>query len=126
MTLKNYLSVMGGLTAVLWGLFIAVMFLINPENTNWLGFLLFYLSLFLALAGIIAILGFLIRFKVKGQALILHSVKTAFRQSFLFAFLIVAVLWLLSQNLFSWLNLILLIIIISVLEFFLLGSKKTE
>jgi len=126
MTLKNYLSVMSGLTIILWGLFALTMSLISPETTNWLGFLLFYLSLFLALAGTISILGFLFRFKFRHQSLIIQSVKTAFRQSFLFAFLIVSILWLLSQNLFSWLNLILLIIVISVLEFFLLGAKQAE
>lgn len=117
---------MGGLTLILWGLFALVVSLINPQNTNWVGFLLFYLSLFLALSGTISIIGFLIRFQLQHQALILQSVKTAFRQSFLFAFLIVAILWLLSQNLFSWLNLALLIIIISILEFFLLSSRKVE
>lgn len=125
MTLKNYLSIMGLLTIILWGVFILILCLINPETTNILGFILFYLSLFLALSGTAALTGFFVRFKWRKQALMITAVKIAFRQSFLFAFLIVAILWLLSQNLFSWLNLILLIIIISVLEFFLTVSKTT-
>ena len=62
MTLKNYLLVMGFLTALCWGIFIFVANLIDPFITNWLGFSLFYLALFFALSGTIALLGFLFRF----------------------------------------------------------------
>lgn len=61
MTLKNYLFVMSALTAVCWGIFMFVAGLIDPVATNWLGFSLFYLSLFLALSGTFALFGFLFR-----------------------------------------------------------------
>jgi hypothetical protein len=111
-------------TAFLWGLFIFIINLINPENTNTLGFTIFYVSLFLALAGTTAIIGFFIRFKLMKKELAVRAVKTAFRQSFLFSFLLVAILFLLSQKLFSWFNIILLILILSVLEFLLISSKQ--
>ena len=46
MTLKNYLLVMGVLTVFCWGIFLFVANLVDPTSTNWLGFVLFYLSLF--------------------------------------------------------------------------------
>ncbi|MEA3463714.1 MAG: hypothetical protein U9R14_01380 [Patescibacteria group bacterium] len=94
---------------------------VNPEATNWIGFLLFYLSLFLALAGSATLIGFLIRFAALKHELVFNSVKNAFRQSFFFAFLITAVLLLLSNDLFTWINLGLLVVGLSVLEFFLIS-----
>jgi hypothetical protein len=58
------------------------------------------------------------------QELVWDLVKEAFRQSFLFALLVIICLYLLSQNLFTWLNLIFLIIGLTVLEFFMLSFKK--
>jgi hypothetical protein len=111
-------------TIVCWSAFAFVVFTVNPEITNWIGFLLFYLSLFLSSVGTSAIVGFVIRFVVLKQELIFRSVTEAFRQSFLFSFLIAASLFLLSKDLFSWINLILLIISLTVLEFFMLGYRK--
>ena len=91
--------------------------------TNWLGLLLFYLSLFLAISGTAAIFGFTVRFVALRHELAFRSVIIAFRQSFLFAFLIVAVLFLLSRGLFTWLNLFLLIIGLTILEYFLISYK---
>ncbi len=89
-----------------------------------MGFSLFYLSLFLSLVGTASIAGFIIRFIALKRELVFNSVKEAFRQSFLFAIFIVAILLLLSQNLFSWLNLILLVVGLSMLEFFLISYNK--
>jgi hypothetical protein len=111
-------------TLLCWSAFVFVLFNVNPEITNWLGFLMFYSSLFLALVGTGALVGFVVRFIGLKHELAFRSVRDAFRQSFLFAFLIVATLLLLSQNLFSWLNLALLIIGLSVLEFFLISYHK--
>jgi hypothetical protein len=124
MTLKNYLIFMGGTTAFLWGLFFFIINLINPETTNWLGFTIFYLALFLALTGTTALIGFFIRFKIMKKDLAVRFVKTAFRQSFLFSFLVTAILFLLSQKLFSWFNLILLVVILSITEFLMISSNK--
>jgi len=124
MTLRSYIIIMLTATLLCWSAFAFVLFNVNPEITNWLGFLLFYMSLFLALVGTGALVGFVIRFVGLKRELAFRSVRDAFRQSFLFSFLITAVLFLLSKNLFSWLNLALLIIGLSVLEFFLLSYSK--
>lgn len=124
MTLKNYLIFMGSTTAFLWGLFLLVINIINPDKTNWLGFVIFYLALFLALSGTAALIGFFVRFKIMKKDLAVRAVKTAFRQSFLFSFLVAAILFLLSQKLFSWFNLILLVVILSIIEFLLISSKQ--
>ncbi len=114
-------------TAVCWLIWTYVLWMINPVLTNWIGFVLFYSSLFLAFIGTGAIFGFAVRFVALKKELAFRLVKESFRQSFLFALLIIISLILLSYSLFTWLNLILLIFGLSVLEFFMLSfatSKK--
>lgn len=128
MTLKSYLTIMILATFVCWSAFSFVLWTVNPDITNWLGFLLFYLSLFFALNGTASIIGFVIRFIGLKHELAFYSVKSAFRQSFLFSFFIISIFYLLSRDLFTWLNLFLLIIGLSLLEFFLIsyGSRNVK
>jgi len=124
MTLRFYLITMILITVVCWLVWLFVIFTVNPDVASWLGFVLFYLSFFLALAGSAAIVGFVIRFIALKKALAFRLVRDAFRQSFLFAFLISASLFLLSKNLFNWLNLFFLIAGLSALEFFMISYKR--
>ena len=124
MTLRSYLIIMTLATLICWMVWVYILWTVNPEITNWVGFLLFYISLFLAITGSAALLGFVIRFVALRKKLAFRLVKEAFRQSFLFAALIVVSLMLLAKGLFSWLNLFFLIIGLSVLEFFLLSYEK--
>lgn len=126
MTLKNYLFVMSVLTTVCWGIFVFVAGLVDPTATNWLGFILFYLALFLALSGTSALIGFIFRFVALKKELAFNLVKVAFRQSFLFALFIIFLLILKSQQLFNWVNLFLLVIIFTILELFLITYKKSR
>jgi len=126
MSLRLYLLIMSAMTALCAYVFGYIVWTIDPETTNSTGFFLFYLSLLLLIVGATAIIGFVVRFVVFRHELIIDTVKTAFRQSFFFAGFIVAVLFLLSRNLLSWLNLAILIIGLSALEFFLLSYGKTK
>lgn len=126
MPLRLYLLIMSVMTAFCWLVFGYVIWTVNPESTNAVGFWLFYLSLFLAISGTAAIVGFIIRFVFLRHELIINTVKVAFRQSFLFAGFIVAVLFLLSRGLLTILNLLLLIVGLSVLEFFLLSYGRNS
>ena len=126
MTLKSYLIVMSLTTLLCFFVFSFILWTINPEETNYIGFLLFYFSLFLTAMGLSAIVGFLVRFIALKRELAFYSVRSAFRQSFLFAFLIVSILFLLSKNLFTWMNLILLIMGLSILEFFIINYGRNQ
>ncbi|NCD00610.1 hypothetical protein EOL94_00725 [bacterium] len=124
MTLKKYLTLMVFLTLVCWFSFVFVIKTINPDITNFLGFVLFYATLFLASSGTAAILGFLVRFLALKQKLVFSAVHIAFRQAFLFGVLIVVCLMLLSNGLFNWLNLSLVILVLLLLEVFLINNHK--
>ncbi len=124
MTLKNYLTLMIIATLACWGAFLFILNTVNPEITNWLGFILFYSSLFLAVSGLAAIVGFLIRFWLLKQKLVFYSVNSAFRQSFLFGLLVISTLLLLANKLFTIFNVLLLVVIITLIEFFLISHRK--
>jgi hypothetical protein len=124
MTLKSYLLIMSLTTLVSWLAFGFVIFTIDPQITNWVGFALFYTSLFVALIGTFSILGFFIRFILLKEELVFRSVKEAFRQSFLLSFLLLSCMFLLSRNLFNWFNAILLALGLTVMEFFLVSYNK--
>lgn len=126
MKLKTYLITMGILTVVCWAIWGYILIIVDPNTTNWIGITLFYVSLFLALVGTTAILGFFIRFVALKQAVAFRAVIQAFRQSFLFALLIIISLFLLSKGLFSWLNLLFLIIGLCILEIFMLSYNKNS
>ncbi len=126
MTLKNYILAMSVLTAICWGVFIFIAGTINPFSTNWLGLFLFYISLGVALIGTSSILGLVVRFFFAKDEAVFNSVKNSFRQSFLLSLFIISLLILKAANYFSWLNLILLIIIFTILEIFLSSKKKIE
>lgn len=124
MTLKQYIVTMTIVTLFGWFAWIFVLWTVNPEITNWIGFFLFYTSLFLALAGTATIIGFILRFIVLKEELVFRLVKEAFRQSFLFSGLVIVSLMLLAHDLFSWLNVLLLVIGLSALEYLLLSWQK--
>ena len=126
MSLRLYLLIMSIMTALCAVMFGYIVFTVDPETTNSVGFFLFYLSLFLSIIGVATIIGFVIRFIVFRHELVINTVKVAFRQSFFFSGFIVASLILLSRNLLSWLNLAILIIGLSALEFFLLSYGKAK
>ncbi|QQS60558.1 hypothetical protein IPN41_01080 [Candidatus Falkowbacteria bacterium] len=126
MTLRSYLMVMTIGTLIFWlalGLFIIN---IDPMATNWMGIGLFYLILIFAITGTGAIVGFIIRFFALKQEMVTQSVIIAFRQALLAAVLVTSVLFLFSQDLFSWLNVFLLFCALSGLEFFLLSCENEK
>jgi hypothetical protein len=126
MTLKKYLMVTAIATAICWTVFLFIASVVNPELTSWLGFALFYLALFMAISGTASLIGFLIRFVALRHELVFYAVKIAYRQSFMFALFIIITLILLSQSLFTWLNLAMLITVFVITEMVMINSQKTR
>ncbi len=126
MTLRSYLALMIIATLSAWLGFGIVLLTVNPETTSWLGLILMYLSLLVAVTGTGSIVGFVIRFLFLKRELIVRSVVVAFRQGFLSAILVCGVLFLFSRGLFSALSLGLLIVVLTALEFFLLSLESEQ
>jgi hypothetical protein len=123
MTLKTYLNLMLICTLICWGVWVLSLLVINPEKAGVLGFILFYFSLFLAILGTAAIIGFLIRARL-GKTPIFVQVSIAFRQGLWIASIIVFLLLLKGLNLLRWWNFILFILIIVIIELLIWTGRK--
>lgn len=125
--MKKYLFIMFIATLMCWGAFGLVLVFVNPYEAGKLGLMFFYLALFLGLLGVFSIIGFVFRFLLKRGEFAYNQVKTAFRQGFMFALLLVAVMILQSSRLLVWWNMLLLIFLFGGIEyFFLVGESKKE
>lgn len=125
MTLRTYLALMIIASLVAWLGFGIVLLSVDPQTTSWIGVGLMYVSLIVAVTGTGSILGFIIRFLFLKHELIARSVLVAFRQGFLMAVLVAGILFLFSHSLFNALNVGLLIVALTALEFFLLSIETT-
>ncbi len=124
MTLKQYLILMSITAVFCWMVWVSVLYLIDPNAAGILGFIFFYLSFFLALAGTLSVLGLLLRMKFGKEEAVFKTVITSFRQAMMLSFLVIGSLFLKSKNLLTWWNIIFLILGLTILEFFFISYKK--
>lgn len=110
---------MGVATGSLWLGWWWTVISIDPFTTNFLGFLLFYLTLFLALVGTFTLLGVYLRKMRMPDALLFHLVTLSSRQGFLLAVLLVSFLILQSQRWLKFWNLALILLVAFIVEFVL-------
>lgn len=126
MTLHKYLLLMGMASLVCWLAFLLVVFYMNPYSAGFVAVGFFYVSLFLSIVGSFAVLGFIVRRKFLQGELIFRQVAVTFRQAFWFGLFAVVSLWLQHAKLLTWYNLLLLILVLAVLEFFFLSTNRTR
>ncbi|MDP2656701.1 MAG: hypothetical protein Q8P11_04015 [bacterium] len=121
MTLQKYLSMMAFATLICWGAWVAVINMVDVQHTGLLGYVLFYVSLFFALTGTFAVIGFFVRLVLLKQELVFQKVVTSFRQAIFFSLLIDGLLLLASRNLLRWYNVMFLVIGLTIAEFFMIS-----
>ncbi len=116
MNLRQFLFLMIATTGLCWFGWFLVLFNIDPYQTNWFGFLFFYLSLFLSLLGTgsIIFLGFNY-WRWRQEIALFRQVELSLKQSLVLASFSVFLLFLQAKkvlNLFIFLTLILIFFII--------------
>ncbi|KKR34766.1 MAG: hypothetical protein UT67_C0007G0015 [Candidatus Magasanikbacteria bacterium GW2011_GWA2_40_10] len=125
MTLRLYLILMSIGALICWLAWFFVIGSVEPEQAGFFGFLFFYSSLFLALAGTFSIFGFLIKKVIlKNDQIVFHHVKSTFRQGMLMAGIIILGLILLQIKLLTWWNGILLILLFALVEGIIFTNRK--
>ena len=124
MTIRQYLWLMLICTVLCWGGFLTVLFFINPQTAGDQGFIMFYASLFFALLGTLALLSYFFRLIFNRIYTRQEKVQVSFRQAVFFSIVIVGSLFLQAHNLMTWLNSILLVLLVTFLEFLILSLKK--
>lgn len=113
-------------TAACWIAWAVVLFNVDPDVAGAPGFALFYVSLFFSLLGGFFLLSFAIRRAMDKQELEYKLVGVSFRQSFFFAGLLVLALFLQGSSLLTWWNFLIIIIALTLVEFFFLSSGRNQ
>ena len=121
MTLRTFLFILFLATVLAWLAWGLVLFNFAPPPGDLLALLFFYASLTLALAGTFTLLGFTLRRWQKPVVLPYRQVLIAWRQALWFTLLLLGLLILQSQQLLTWWNALLLLVALTVLEFFFLS-----
>ena len=124
MTIKRYLWLMLAITMLCWAGWLLVLFFINPDTTSLMGFLMFYLSLFFALTGTLALLSYLFRLIFTRINTKVEKVQISFRQAIFWSIVIVISLLLQSSRLLNWLNTLFLVSLVTFIEFLFISLKK--
>jgi hypothetical protein len=126
MSLKIFLVLIILGTILAWITFGLVVFNLDPEQAGIFGFLLFYLNLFLALSGTIFIVSDLIKARFFKYQSLYHRFKVSLRHSIFFTVLILGWAFLKSQGILRWWNILLLILSLTILEFFFISLDKQK
>ncbi len=125
MTFPVYLWTMGGTTLLAWLGWLTVLFRLDPAETGLIGLFLFYITLFAALVGSIAVGGVLYRVLfLKRQQIVMREVRISFRHGIMLAFVAVATLALSAQNLLIWWNVLGLFAVLGVVEYVFVSMEE--
>lgn len=126
MSLKKYLIFMSLLTLFCWVAWLVVLYYINPQESGFIGFICFYLSLLFALLGTFSLLGFFIRVWFSSEQIIFKHLGVSFRQAAWFSILLTVTLILQGIKFLRWWNVLILIFLLTVLEFFFITKKPKK
>lgn len=124
MNLKEYIIIFAMGTIISSVAWVIVLFNIDPATAGILAFLTFYLTLFIALNGFFTTSATVLRSIFQRRRKLESTVTTSLRQGIIFSMLLTGSLALLSQNLFTWWTLILLILVSALIEFLFISLKS--
>ena len=124
MTFRWFLLVMTIATLAMWVAWLFVLHTIDPLQSGLTGFVLFYLTLFVALLGTTVLSGSLIRSWVHPDELLYRQTLRSFRQGFILSGLFICSLWLFAFEAMRWWTILLLIILFSLIELFFVSKQS--
>ncbi len=103
MTIRHYLITMALATVLCWLSWVFVLMNVDPFETNGLGFIFFYTSLFFSFVGSFSIGLFFMYLKIWGdEAPLFAYVAKSFRESFLVSGFLTLALFLVGSRLLNW------------------------
>ncbi|MEY4723479.1 MAG: hypothetical protein RLZZ324_992 [Candidatus Parcubacteria bacterium] len=127
MTLRSYLVAMAVATAAAIAMLALILNAVDPGNTSGVVFAVFYACVFLAVSGLLSILGFSARvFILNRRTFISQEVALAFRQSTLIAAMVVGGLLLKSHDRLNWWTGTLMVIIVTLGESFFISGRRAR
>jgi len=126
MTVKAFLIGSLFTTIVSWAILVAIIRWLDPHQAGWLGYLLFFLALFLAVASTSGIIGYTIRRIITPGQLSSYAVRTALRQGLLLGLFLVVLLFLQLMELYQWWMAVIVIVLFLSIEIVFLSLDGTR
>lgn len=126
MTVKTFIigSVLSGIIgASLWFLVVTQ---IQPERAGVIGFLLFFLSLFVAISSLASLVGYGLRRIIMRSVFPAYSVRTSLRQGLMMSIFFSLLLFLQLMRLYRWWISLVLIAILAAVEVVFLSYERTN
>lgn len=125
MSLTLYIAFMSLGTLIAGGAWGLVLYYFDPLKVGVLAVAAFYVTFFLFLIGLFALIGLATRRFAKKGDLIFKQVNISFRQGIWFALVLMFALFLQSRRMLSVFNIFLFILIFAIIEFvFIANSRK--
>lgn len=127
MTLKGSL----GIIALVFALGVAslglVLFRMNPYSAKYLSLSLFYISFFMATAGLFILVGFVVRFFARRRDEEFYNpMNVSLRQGILLSLCLTGLLGFQSLHTLSFLDAAILVLIILLIEVYCIAKERTE
>lgn len=118
--------VIGSLVAAIisWATWLAIIKFLDPGQAGLIGFLLFFLALFLATASTTGLAGYATRRLLSPQQLSAYAVRTSLRQGILLGLFLDLLLLLQLLRFYQWWLALLAIVIFIFIEFIFLGYDR--
>ncbi|MBU1164862.1 hypothetical protein KKA15_04880 [Patescibacteria group bacterium] len=124
MTTRSFSLLIFIATVLSWINFIGVLFYVDPYKSGVVGVAFFYVTLVMTLIGSLYLILNVMRKRLVKYQQSLPRLRVAWRQAVWITILMVGTLYLFHNDLLNFLNVILLIVILVVLEFFFISYKK--
>lgn len=122
MTLRSYLNSMSVATAFAFVGWTFVLLYIDPGTSGYVGVILFYLTLFLALLGFFTLINFSLKRWIANNEVIFAYVSSSFRQGFWLATIIVGLLVMQGARILNWWDALLFVGAISLMELYFISD----
>lgn len=124
MGLRAYLSVIGLGTLLSWFAWSIVLFTMDPYESGWIGFFMFYLTIGVALVGTLTLIFSVIRIFLLRRNVIEREIRTGFRHAVLCSIIAVVSLMLSAAEHFSAIYMVLLLIATVCVEYVFLQIHR--
>lgn len=124
MTLRDYLIALSLGTFSALAAAAIVLFAIDPATAGSLAFLAIYITFGAGLVGLFSIVGTLVRVKRSKTEDVGQAVARSLRQALFFTGLILCSLYLSAQGMLTFWTVMLLVLLVTLVEFFFLAGKK--
>ncbi|HWR00057.1 MAG TPA: hypothetical protein VN397_04410 [Candidatus Methylomirabilis sp.] len=125
MGLRTYVLLMALGTFLAWMAWGVIVMNVNPQEAGFIGFFMFYLTLAVALAGTLALLGTFFRIIVlKRHEVPSREIRIAFRHAVVFAGVAIASLLLSANGLLRTWHVVALVAVASIVEYLFLQAQQ--